>query len=478
MSGPKLIEMRRRARAARLQKNRDLCDRCDAEYGRLCAEHARLRERLIELGANPGKALEDPATLSALFRDQIEQGHDEEAGRRYPHQVESALSAVEDARLALGGRRAALHHRLQLARAEAERLAAEDPGGANESLVASLAALAEEDHQSLARFEESLQERRARLDQDRARSHPQVTLVPGKLPGQHAPLTGRSLADFVARKKAAAPTPAANKPPFRTQFDRLLHEGAALGDPDLWQDLQRRERQIEEAARQQPDDPRLQTWLREATAAVEEARNKAAFRRAIQHMIDRTAMFQSAEVRAFVGELQALLAGNHLVPLGPWRQRLEAVLEQADRQREHEARRQAILESLRELGYRPNEGMQTALAQGGRLLLQTPGQEDYAVELVADPALDRIQTSIVRFAADAASSEAQRLRDREEEERWCGDHGQLRDKLAERGWESAFLMQRPAGEHPVRVIIDANRTTRPRSTGASSTRPRARSKGG
>ena len=59
-------------------------------------------------------------------------------------------------------------------------------------------------------------------------------------------------------------------------------------------------------------------------------------------------------------------------------------------------------------------------------------------------------------AAEPESTQTRR-RDQEREESWCADHGRLRAKLAERGYDAAFRMQLPAGARPVKVVAAPGR---------------------
>lgn len=481
MSGPKLIEMRRRARAARIQKNRDLCDQCDAEYGRLCAEYRRLNERLAELGGDPGKPLDDAGEIAAVFRGLLERGQDEEAGRRYPHQVAFARSAVDEARLALGGRIATLHERLRRARSDAEALGArreELAAGADETRKEQIAGcvipdtrgVREEDVASLERLESELKSARERLESLGARVSEAKDLQDPQIAGQ----PGRSLADWVKQRRSSGVGAIPTDTGLRSRVASVFAEAAAFDDPPLWAELRRLEGEFDGVSHSADADAERSLYVMNMEAALLGARERAAFRREALAMLDRAAVFPGPEVERETQILRACLESGRVEPLEPVRARLDAALRRAEATREHEERRRAVIESLEELGYTANDGLQTAFAKGGRLLLQKDEQTDYAVEVVADAALDRIQTSMVRFAADSEMTEDRRLRDREEEGHWCQDHARLRRKLEERGWESGFVMQRPAGEHPVRVIVDQKRAARQKATQSVEVRPRAR----
>jgi hypothetical protein len=115
------------------------------------------------------------------------------------------------------------------------------------------------------------------------------------------------------------------------------------------------------------------------------------------------------------------------------------------------------------LGYEVIEGMESAFARAGSILVQKGGQSEYAVEMVTDKELSLLQTAVIRRADGLEVTEQQRLRDREQEEAWCSDHGRIRQKLAERGFATEFKLQIPAGEHPVKIIQTGQRETRRQS---------------
>ena len=48
---------------------------------------------------------------------------------------------------------------------------------------------------------------------------------------------------------------------------------------------------------------------------------------------------------------------------------------------------------------------------------------------------------------------AKRLRDIEPEESWWGDHARLREELARRGFDAAFTLKLPSGQHPIRIVV-------------------------
>jgi hypothetical protein len=206
--------------------------------------------------------------------------------------------------------------------------------------------------------------------------------------------------------------------------------------------------------------------LMECAARLKDRRQFARWREEAQQLIDSAAHLDDAAVGGIVSELRRLLTAGRVADLEALRLRLRAAIETAEARREREQRRRALVESVRSLGYETSEGMETALVQGGRLVLRRPGEEEYAVELVTDPALNQVQTALVRYAETAEMTEQQKRRDREREEHWCEDHAQLREAMAARGFESQFKMRLRPGEHPVKVVVDQARSAAARGRAA------------
>jgi hypothetical protein len=124
----------------------------------------------------------------------------------------------------------------------------------------------------------------------------------------------------------------------------------------------------------------------------------------------------------------------------------------AEKQAEREQKRQAILQTLEELGYEVVDGMERGFVSAGKIVMQKPGQSVYAVEVVTNADLSVMQTAMIRYSEGAETTEQQRLRDCEQEEAWCGDHERIRAKLAQQGFATDFRLKIPAGQHPVKMV--------------------------
>lgn len=136
--------------------------------------------------------------------------------------------------------------------------------------------------------------------------------------------------------------------------------------------------------------------------------------------------------------------------------------------------RSLVLGSLRELGYDVREGMATAWAEGGQLMLQKPGSSDYGVEL--QDVNGRVRTQVVRFGDPAAGlSEQQKQRDVEVEQQWCTAHSAVLKNLQDAGLEAKILASRGIGELPLEVrAVDSVRIAEQRNVATSPAAPSQR----
>lgn len=119
-----------------------------------------------------------------------------------------------------------------------------------------------------------------------------------------------------------------------------------------------------------------------------------------------------------------------------------------------EARRE-ILNTLIEMGYEVRTGMETAFVENGRLILKKPSAREFGVEFSTLPngSPSLLKTRVVRLKGTQATTEGDRLRDKEQEDAWCNDRKVMEAMLAERGINSEIKAARKAGESPVEVVF-------------------------
>lgn len=114
------------------------------------------------------------------------------------------------------------------------------------------------------------------------------------------------------------------------------------------------------------------------------------------------------------------------------------------------ASRKALLSALDDLGYELTEGMATAWAAEGRLVLRSGSRPDYGVEVSG---ADRVQMKPVAFERGGVGPDA--ARDRDAETIWCGDVSRLQATLSEHGGALQIERALPIGAVPLKRVAIA-----------------------
>ena len=114
------------------------------------------------------------------------------------------------------------------------------------------------------------------------------------------------------------------------------------------------------------------------------------------------------------------------------------------------ARRAAILKELAALGYEVRDGLQTALAKDGKVVLRKAAHPDYGVEVIAPEKGDKLSFRAVTFGQ--GSGPRNKARDADMELLWCSDFEKLRADLEIAGGHVGIEKAVPAGHEPVKII--------------------------
>lgn len=109
------------------------------------------------------------------------------------------------------------------------------------------------------------------------------------------------------------------------------------------------------------------------------------------------------------------------------------------------ARREAVLSGLASLGYEVREGMATAWAETGKVVLRKAATPGYGVEVGGKADNGRLQVRAV-----ALSSDRDRARDRDIETIWCGEFQRLQDLLKDKGSELLIERALSVGKVPLK----------------------------
>jgi len=158
---------------------------------------------------------------------------------------------------------------------------------------------------------------------------------------------------------------------------------------------------------------------------------------------------KAAEVAAIAADSPDTAAVNALEALNlDLRQQVDGHQHQAAAT----ARRRLLLDGMARLGYQISEGMQTAWAEQGRIVVGKAEGDDYGVELGGGAAAARLQLRTVTFAADPGRTTTD---DNAAETAWCAEVEQLKAIAAAAGAELTVERARAVGEVPVKVVAAA-----------------------
>jgi len=118
------------------------------------------------------------------------------------------------------------------------------------------------------------------------------------------------------------------------------------------------------------------------------------------------------------------------------------------------ARRQAMLEGLARLGYEVREGMATAWAESGKVVLRKSATPGYGVEVGGKADNGRLQVRAV-----ALDPQRDKGRDRDIETIWCNEFQRLQALLKDSGGELLIERALGVGEVPLKeaTVMDEER---------------------
>jgi len=245
---------------------------------------------------------------------------------------------------------------------------------------------------------------------------------------------------------------ARNKP--RSSLDILLDrvdtqiaEALAILGPEETGTYVRRLHTIEN----EPIDSRrallLDSLIIDLSEATKAARTRSS---AIEQLAEMEIQLQSFHSEASTSLQAQIAACNDATPLST----LEALFQECDALLKSElqhlaaqSRREVILQGLAQLGYEVHEGMATAWATDGRVVLRKASLPGYGVEIGGQAESSRLQVRAVALCSDRDSS-----RDRDVETIWCGEFARLQQIVADNGNELAIERAMGIGQVPLKVV--------------------------
>jgi hypothetical protein len=231
------------------------------------------------------------------------------------------------------------------------------------------------------------------------------------------------------------------------RLDKVLAELRVVSNATVYESFAARAAEIAESGR---DRRALLTdsLIMEAAAASARAKEMMKLQLRLEAL--------RGELSTLPGETKAALAridgalGTDPAALKTAIGEAEAFITAAKRELAAKARRKAILEALATLGYEVREGMATAWAKDGRIVVRKPGETDYGVQLSAPEDLSKLQVQLV--GSDQPASPRDKTRDRDREISWCSDLAGLKALFAAAGGDLSVAHAIAPGEHPVKTV--------------------------
>ncbi|HBO3683352.1 TPA: hypothetical protein L4T35_003332 [Pseudomonas aeruginosa] len=167
----------------------------------------------------------------------------------------------------------------------------------------------------------------------------------------------------------------------------------------------------------------------------------------LQDLASEVAALGAAEHAELLRRAAACQPDSDPQQLAELTERCNAILTAHLQQQAALARRQAVLQGLASLGYEVREGMATAWAQTGRVVLRKPATPGYGLEVGGKADNGRLQLRAVALNANRDSQ-----RDRDIETLWCGEFQRLQALLAAQGGELSVERALGVGEVALKEI--------------------------
>jgi hypothetical protein len=212
-----------------------------------------------------------------------------------------------------------------------------------------------------------------------------------------------------------------------------------------------------EAAEREPEKRRrallLDSLELNLAGAIATAKAHAALESELNLTLAALGALSAGRRAEFEARLAALNATESVAPLLT---EVKVALDEEQARIAAEARRQAVLQALLGLGYEVTEGMVTAWAKDGQLVLRNSARPDYGVEILGKGEDERLQMRAVAFD-DRDAVVADPTRDRDAEVIWCGEVGALAEQLKRAGTDFAIVKARKVGEVPLKRVKGSGR---------------------
>jgi hypothetical protein len=115
-------------------------------------------------------------------------------------------------------------------------------------------------------------------------------------------------------------------------------------------------------------------------------------------------------------------------------------------------RRRAVLNALSKLGYEVREGMITAWAEEGQIIVHKPTDTAYGVELMCPGNGSSLQARVVAVDDSSGATVRNPAKDKAVEDSWCREFSQIQEMITAAGFDSTVQHASPAGAVKLKVV--------------------------
>jgi len=489
VSGPKVYRLSESQIARLREDNRRKCEQSLCELKRIVKEREALADRLAELGSD---SVPSARVEAGDVRDKCERLIESNTGNNAPgyvdRELDQAKKELKDYEKAFEKRVQDLQERSRRFREERRKfiqqkevLAAaispaltkgwpeEEVKALKKSSDSALKKLVGPPEFSLELTKSSVRElekseeklRGAFQDYDAARQK-----IEREIEDAHRRIIGSRLAAKAAApitlskllpKLNSTPPPAPAADEYAEKVEKMLLKMERLKEFPDWKIIRRKAAEIIS----QPDARRkaqLYTSLQiECGERLNHLKKVERMREEIFQLIKESADANRGEVLKITSKLEKIGKAGVLVDLQPLRAALTKALKDERALARRERSRDAVLESLAELGYELKHDLKTGVVADGGFYVWKPGDRDYGVEFSFGAEVDAdgidFNCEVVRFADNTNPAvQVEGVRGKEKEDEWCRDYERARLLLQQKGQPMTAKTQKKAGVHPVKVV--------------------------
>lgn len=253
-------------------------------------------------------------------------------------------------------------------------------------------------------------------------------------------------ADFETWKAAQR---AESRDPSVDRLDRQIGEARVFLDPQAAAGFSSRLDALEDEVNDARKSLLLDSLILDLSSAIEAARARRAAIAALEELTAEIRVCNTADTANFVERARQCDIATSPDLVAELTRTGQDLIAQVRQQQAAEARRNAILSGLARLGYEVHEGMATAWAKDGRVVVKKPSLPDYGVEVGGQAQAGRLQVRAVSLVANRDVA-----RDKDVETLWCGEFGRLQALLAQHGDDLLIERAMGVGEVPLKVVSE------------------------